>query len=40
MVDVRLELAAGCPKISTGRVMNLCGVYYPDRNRQMKNPPG
>ena len=31
MVDLRLILAAGCPKIEAGRVMDLCGVYYPDR---------
>jgi hypothetical protein len=31
MVDLRLELAAGCPKIAANQVMDLCGVYYPDR---------
>jgi hypothetical protein len=31
MVDLRLELAAGCPKIAAGKIMNLCGVVYPDR---------
>ena len=31
MVDLRLELAAGCPKIEANKVMDLCGVYYPDR---------
>jgi hypothetical protein len=25
------ELAAGCPKIAAGKVMDLCGVIYPDR---------
>jgi hypothetical protein len=31
MVDLRLTLAAGCPKVAAGKVMDLCGVYYPDR---------
>ncbi len=31
MVDLRLILAASCPKIAAGKVMDLCGVYYPDR---------
>jgi hypothetical protein len=31
MVDLRLELAAGCPRIAACKVMDLCGVYYPDR---------
>jgi hypothetical protein len=31
MVDLRLELAAGCPKIAANKIMDLCGVYYPDR---------
>ena len=31
MVDPRLELAAGWPKIAANQVMGLCGVYYPDR---------
>jgi hypothetical protein len=26
MVDLRLTLAAGCPKIAAGKVMDLCGV--------------
>jgi hypothetical protein len=30
-VDLRLELAAGYPKIATGTIMDLCGVYYSDR---------
>jgi hypothetical protein len=30
MVDLRLELAVGCPKIAAGKIMDLCGVYYPD----------
>jgi hypothetical protein len=30
MVDMRLILAAGCPKIEAGKVMDLCGVIYPD----------
>jgi hypothetical protein len=30
MVDLRLILAAGCPKIAAGKVMDLCGVIYPD----------
>jgi hypothetical protein len=29
MVDLRLILAAGCPKIVAGEVMDLCG--YPER---------
>jgi hypothetical protein len=29
--NLRLELAAGCPKIAAGKIMDLCGVYYPDR---------
>jgi hypothetical protein len=28
MVDLRLTLAAGCPKIAAGKIMDLCGVYY------------
>jgi hypothetical protein len=31
MVDLRLELAAGCPKVAAGKIKDLCGVYYPDR---------
>jgi hypothetical protein len=31
MVDLRLELATGCPRIEAGRIMDLCGVYYPGR---------
>ena len=31
MVDLRLELAVGCPKIAASQIMDLCGVYYPDR---------
>jgi hypothetical protein len=31
MVDLQLILAAGCPKIAAGKVMDLCGVYYPAR---------
>jgi hypothetical protein len=31
LVDLRLELAAGCPKIVAGKIMDLCGVYYSDR---------
>jgi hypothetical protein len=26
MVALRLELAAGCPKIAAGKVMDLCGI--------------
>jgi hypothetical protein len=26
MVDLRLTLAAGCPKIAAGKIMDLCGV--------------
>jgi hypothetical protein len=31
MVDLRIELAAGCPKTAANQIMDLCGVYYPDR---------
>jgi hypothetical protein len=31
MVDLRLKLAAGCPKIAANKIMDLCGVYYSDR---------
>jgi hypothetical protein len=31
MVELRLILAAGCPKIEANKIMDLCGVYYPDR---------
>ena len=31
MVDLRLILAAGCPKIAAGKIRDLCGVYDPDR---------
>jgi hypothetical protein len=31
MVELRLELAAGRPKIAANKIMDLCGVYYPDR---------
>jgi hypothetical protein len=31
MVDLRLILAVGCPKIAAGKIMDLCGVFYPDR---------
>ena len=31
MVELRLTLAAGCPKIEANKIMDLCGVYYPDR---------
>jgi hypothetical protein len=31
MVELRLELAEGCPKIAANQIMDLCGVYYPDR---------
>jgi hypothetical protein len=31
LVDLRPTLAAGCPKIAANRIMDLCGVYYPDR---------
>jgi len=30
MVDLRLKLAASCPKIAANQIMDLCGVY-PDR---------
>ena len=39
MVALRLELAAGCPKIAAGKIMDLCGVYYPDRIGDEKAPP-
>ena len=31
MVALRLDLAAGCPKIAANKIMDPCGVYYPDR---------
>jgi hypothetical protein len=31
LVDLRLTLVAGCPKIAANKIMDLCGVYYPDR---------
>jgi hypothetical protein len=31
MVALRLKLAADCPKITANKIMDLCGVYYPDR---------
>jgi hypothetical protein len=31
MVELRLIPAAGCPKIVVYRMMDLCGVIYPDR---------
>jgi hypothetical protein len=31
MVDLRLELAEGCPKIAANQSIDLCGVSYPDR---------
>ncbi len=34
MVDLRLELAGGCPKIAANQIMDLCGVIYPDRISQ------
>ena len=36
MVALRLTLAAGCPKIAANRIMDLCGVYYPDRIGPMR----
>jgi hypothetical protein len=35
MVDLRLIMAAaGCLKIAAGKIMDLCGVIYPDRISQ------
>lgn len=31
MVELRLILAADCPKVIANKIMDLCGVYYPDR---------
>jgi hypothetical protein len=31
MVEPRLILAAGCPKIAANKIMDLCGVFYPGR---------
>jgi hypothetical protein len=31
LVDLRLRLAENCPKIAANRMMDLCGVIYPDR---------
>jgi hypothetical protein len=30
MVDLRLILAEGCPKIAANKVTDLCGVIYPN----------
>jgi hypothetical protein len=30
MVDLRLELAEGCPKIAANQTMDLWAFYYPD----------
>ena len=30
-LDLRLILAAGCPKVGANKITDLCGVYYPDR---------
>jgi hypothetical protein len=38
MVDLRLELAAGCPKIAANQIIDLCGVSYPDRIGCFENP--
>jgi hypothetical protein len=35
MAALRLALAAGCPKIAANQIMDLCGVYFPDRMRAM-----
>jgi hypothetical protein len=35
MVDLRLTVAAGCSKIAAGKIMDLCGVYCPDRIGEM-----
>ena len=34
MVDLRLVLAADCPKVAGRKIMDLCGVIYPDRIRR------
>jgi hypothetical protein len=31
MVELRLILAADCPKVIANKTTDLCGVYYPDR---------
>jgi len=31
MVKLGLILAADCPKVIANQIMDLCGVYYPDR---------
>jgi len=31
MVELRLILAADRPKVAANRMMDLCGVIYPDR---------
>jgi hypothetical protein len=32
---MRLELAAGCPKIAAGKIMDLCGVIYASRRQNV-----
>jgi hypothetical protein len=31
MVDLRLELAADCPRVIADKPVDRCGVIYPDR---------
>jgi hypothetical protein len=33
MVELRLELAEGCPKIAANKIMDLCGGTHPDQAR-------
>jgi len=40
VVDLRLELAAGCPKIAANKIMDLCGVYYPPTASVDEKPAG
>jgi len=37
MVELRLILAADCPKIATNRMMDLCSVIFPDRIVQCRS---
>jgi hypothetical protein len=39
MVDLRLELAEGCPKIAARKVMTLCGAFVETAQREGPRPP-
>ena len=40
MVDLRLKLAAGCPKIAANKIMDSVRRLLSRPDRQMKNAPG